>query len=247
MICAYYDESGEYDASGAIVNMTIGGCVSSQEKWEAFNGAWRKLLGDEGLDYFHMCEFEAWQPPFDFKLANGERDKERHKRILNTALDLMFAYIEGFYGYGAVSGDLPEGRGKHDRLMEDCIGGAIKDVVLRVWRNYEEPIHLVFGKQPHLSEELISRYVKFYDYGEAAHRTGSLTHRNTFEVPALQAADVLAYELARVQRKDRPERYPWRRLIGGAKSNQIPFSIMWGPISSARANLSGHGAAWQTS
>jgi hypothetical protein len=31
-------------------------------------------------------QFEAWKPPYDFKLPNGERDNDRHKKLLNTLL-----------------------------------------------------------------------------------------------------------------------------------------------------------------
>jgi hypothetical protein len=33
MIWAYYDESGEYDKSGNLLNMTIGGCMSTADRW----------------------------------------------------------------------------------------------------------------------------------------------------------------------------------------------------------------------
>lgn len=101
MIWSYYDESGEYDNSGRLLNMSIGGCVSSLVSWQAFNGAWNKALGAEGLTHFHMTDFEAWVPPFDFKLANGSRDKERHNRLLNVLLGLMLDHVEGFYAFTA--------------------------------------------------------------------------------------------------------------------------------------------------
>jgi len=244
MIWAYYDESGEYDALGNILNMTVGGCVSAKEKWDDFTIAWTALLKAEGLSDFHMAPFQAWKKPFDFKLADGSRDKERHNRIMNAVLDIMLKHIDAFYGYAAVSAAFPEREKSHEILMDDCICGAVKDAVLRIWTEQEQPIHLVFGKQNHISADMIERYCEFYDYGEAQGRIRSIEHQETSKVPALQAADVLAYELARVQREGRPKRYPWQRLVDGAKKGGKQFSMTWGPIRSKRTILSGCGTAW---
>jgi hypothetical protein len=99
MVCVYYDESGEYGATGELLNMSMGGCVAPLEKWESFGESWRAALSAEGLDYFHMTEFEAWRPPFDFKLPDGNRDKEKHNRLLNSLLDLMVDHVEHFAGF----------------------------------------------------------------------------------------------------------------------------------------------------
>ena len=240
MVWAYYDESGEYDAAGNLVNMSIGGCISRRDSWEKLDASWRKVLSDEGLSSFHMTDFEAWKPPFDFTLEGGARDKERHNRLLNALLALMLDHVDGFYAYAAVS--KYEGREvSHRNAMEDCVGGA-KDLVLRVWQDYEEPINLVFGKQNHFPSDWVDKYVAFYDYGKAKSRIASISHLNTFKWSPLQAADILVYEVARSLRADRPERYPFKRLVAGAKERGIPFSLTWGPIRSQRLKLSGRKA-----
>lgn len=243
VVWAYYDESGEYEG-GKLINMSVGGCVSHLDRWRAFEAEWRAALADEGLNAFHMTDFEAWAPPFDFKLPDGSRDKSRHNRLLSRLLGLMLDHVEGFYGYGAVS--KYQGREvTHRNGMEDCVGGAVKDVILRVWEAYEEPINLVFGKQNHFPAEWVNKYVAFYDFGAAGGRIGSVTHAETMKVSQLQAADILAYEVARWQRPGREERYPFRVLADGARERGIPFSITWGPLRSRRLNLSGRGVSWE--
>jgi hypothetical protein len=244
MIWAYYDESGEYDGNGNIINMTVAGCVSTSEKWTEFDQKWRQLLESEGLADFHMADFEAWVSPFNFQSFNGERDKAKHNRILNAVLDLMLEYIEGFYAYGAVSMYYPERQQTHAQMMSDCVGGAVKDIALRVWGDYGEPINLMFGKQQHFSAAKIDRYVEICNYGPNEGHFGTVTHCKTATIPALQAADVLAYEVARAQRANRPERYPFQRLVDGAKNGGKTFSLTWGPIRSKRTNLSGEGESW---
>src|ERR1700683_174352 len=104
----YYDESGEYDCRGNLLNMTIGGCFSSLDRWLKFDSEWHQVLADHGLTYFHMTDFEAWKSPFDFMLDGGRRDQAKHNRPLNALLDIMLEHVDGFYGFGAVSMFAPE-------------------------------------------------------------------------------------------------------------------------------------------
>lgn len=235
----YYDESGEYDGSGNLLNMTIGGCFASLDRWQAFDAAWLAALTDHGLTYFHMTDFEAWKPPFDFTLADGGQDQTKHNRLLNTLLDIMLEHIDGFYGFGAVSMFDPVVPAlTHKNLMEDCVGGAIKNAVLDVADFYQQPLNLVFGKQKHFPEGRIRKYIEFYDYGAAEVRIKSFTTADPKDIRPLQAADIFAYEMARAQRAGRPERYPYQRLIDGAKAKSLRMTITWGPVRWRRLDLS---------
>ena len=235
----YYDESGEYDFKGTLVNITIGGLFAPLDRWQAFDGAWQKALADEGLTYFHMSDFEAWKRPFDFKLSNGERDKAKHNRLLTALLDILLDQVDGLYAFGAVSMYDPDKPPlTHAALMEDCVGGAIKNAVLDVADFYQEPLNLVFGKQKHFGESKIRRFVDFYDYGDEQGRIRSSRMAEPKDVRPLQAADILAYEMARAQRAGRPERYPFQRLIDGAKARDLRMVMTWGPIRSRRLDLS---------
>jgi hypothetical protein len=218
--------------------MTIGGCFAPLDRWQAFDGEWKEALADEGLPYFHITDFERWVPPFDFKLADGSRDKDKHNRILSTLLDIMLSHIDGLYGFGDVSmfdPDMPPLT--HKNLMEDCIGGAIKNAVLDVADFYQEPLCLVFGKQRHFPEVQIRKYVDLYDYGAASDRIKCLSMADPKAVRPLQAAHIFAYEMARAQRSGRPERYPFQRLIDGAKARDLKMAMSWGPVRSRRLNL----------
>jgi len=229
MIWGYYDESGEY-ADGKLVNMTIGSCMAPFENWIAFEREWREALAKEGISAFHMTDFEAWVPPFDFKFTDGGRDKEKHNRILNALLDIMLRHVDGFHGFGAVAMFDPAVPAlSHERLMEDCVCGAIKHAVLDAADYYGQPINLVFGKQRHFSEIMMRKYVDLYDYGDAKGCIKSFTMMDPESVCPLQAADILAYEMSKSQR-DRRERYPYRRIMNGAMERENRISIQWGPI-----------------
>jgi hypothetical protein len=238
VVWGYYDESGEYDGRGNLLNMTIGGCFASLDRWLKFDSEWQRALADHGLTYFHMNDFEAWKLPFDFMLDGGGRDQAKHHRLLNALLDIMLAHVDGFYGFGAVSMFDPEKPElSHQILMEDCVGGAIKNAVLEVADFYGEPLNLVFGKQKHFGQGEIRRYIEFYDYGAAEGRIESLTTADPKTTRPLQAADLFAYEMARAQRAGRPERYPFQRIIDGCKSNNRKLIMGWGPIRSKRLDL----------
>ena len=235
----YYDESGEHGPDGHPLNMTIGGCFSSLDRWQLFDAEWKEALGAEGLDYFHMTDFEAWAPPFDFKLADGSRDKEKHNRLLNSLLGIMLDRIDGFYGFGAVSMFEPNSPRilSHRRLMTDCMLGAIKNAVMDIADFYQEPLNLVFGKSTHFPETEMDKLIEFYDYGEAKGRIETCSTGEPKKIRPLQAADIFAYEMARAQRKGRPERYPFQTLVDGVKSRNLRLMMYWGPIRSSEVEL----------
>jgi hypothetical protein len=120
MVSVYYDESGEYGPRGKLLNMSIGGCVASDEEWQAFNKAWQSTLEAEGLTQFHMTDFERWTHPFDFKLPDGSRDIERHNRLLNDLLDLMLKHVGYFAGFAAGSPISQERDRAHYLAIESC-------------------------------------------------------------------------------------------------------------------------------
>lgn len=226
MIWAYYDESGEYDQSGNLLNMSIGGCVASLENWRGFGAEWQAILEREGLSHFHMTDFEKWSPPFDFKLPDGSRDKERHNRLLNDLLKVMLDRVDYFAGF-AESKPIPaDAKRAHGSSMEGCVVAAISHAVHDLWDRYQQPINLVFGKQKHFGYGKILKYQEMYDWGEGAGRIKHLSMASPLDLPQLQAADILAYEMSKEQR-DRPRRYPFKTLVEGAKERGTPITINW--------------------
>jgi hypothetical protein len=229
-IWGYFDESGEHDPdTNRLLNMSVGGVYAPLANWQALETEWRRVLADEGLESFHMAPFEGWRKQFDFRLANGDRDRRRHDRILNALLDLMIEYIDGFYGFGAVSQFDPDQQAVTDRqLLMDCARGVIKSAVLDASEYYGEPVNLVFASQNRLSLDHLQACRAEYDYRHNA--IGDITMKSAASVAPLQCADIFAYEIARAQRINAPDRYPFRRLCDGAGSKGRTFSVQWGPV-----------------
>jgi hypothetical protein len=225
----YYDESGEYGPDGRLRNMSIGGCAAPLDRWKSFEIAWLKALSDEGLTYFHMTDFEAWVHPFDFALPDGTRDKEKHNRLLNALLSVMLDHVDFFGGFAAGNLISSDPTMAHELALEDCVLAAITYAVHDLWEKRERPINRVFGKQRHFSYAKIMKYVELYGWGEGRGRLGSVTVDEPKVLPPLQAADILAYEMAKVQR-ERPVRYPFIRLRDESKARGIPMTLKWGPF-----------------
>jgi hypothetical protein len=183
-------------------------------------------LAAEGLTHFHMTDFEAWKPPFDFTLPNGGRDKERHNRLLNSLLGVMLDHIEHFAGFAAGSPISKERRRAHTLAMEDCVAAAVKHAVHELWEKYQQPINLIFGHQKHFGYDKVMKYRNLYDWGRGKDRLGTVAMDTPTRLPQLQAADILAYEMSKDQR-DRQRRYPFTTLINGAKDRGIPMTLTW--------------------
>jgi hypothetical protein len=113
--------------------------------------------------------------------------------------------------------------------LEDCVLAAVTHAVHDLWDHYQRPVNLVFSKQRHFSYAKIMKYVELYDWGEDRGRIKTATVAEPIDVPQLQAADILAYEIAKVQR-DRPARYPLTRLLEACKAREIPMTLKWGPF-----------------
>jgi hypothetical protein len=58
----YFDESYSHSPEPRVY--TVGGYLSTDVQWRKFRKEWRKLLDSEGLDYFHMVDFQACKPPY---------------------------------------------------------------------------------------------------------------------------------------------------------------------------------------
>jgi hypothetical protein len=187
---------------------------------------WQDALAQEGLKCFHMVDFEAWAPPFDFKSPEGSRDKVRHKRLLDRLLEIMLTHIEGFAGFAESMPISNDAKRAHGQAMEGCVMAAMKHAANDLWDQYQEPINLVFGKQNHFKHDKILQYQKRCNREEGSGRVESVLMGSPNDLPQLQAADILAYEISKEQR-GRDRRYPFRTLVEGAKARDLSISLHW--------------------
>jgi Protein of unknown function (DUF3800) len=209
MIWAYFDESGEHDGeTGQLRNLTIAGGVASCNSWAKLSLEWNNALVAEGLESFHMKDFEAYQPPFDWYLDadRQERDHYRHRKFLNHLLDIIIAHIPSavaFNRHPVKSSRIL--RDTYAECFEDCLGQIVKWVS----PEHNSPIHLVFAHHDEHKAARKEAVAEFINFGE---RISSCSVARPLQFLPLQAADLIAYELSRSQRENCPERYPLKRL-----------------------------------
>lgn len=208
MLWHYLDESGEHGEGGKLARLTVAGGIADADAWNAFNAQWHTMLNEFGVPEFHMAKFEAWQRPFEFKLPNGKRDSDKHNRLLNTALDLIIKYVAEIVGFVAEPG---AGKPSFDDAYEANIAKAVKEAAIDT-RHRGEQVTMVFARHRDFSPERIRRFFRLWDDGDGRITFGGVAH--PIDRPPLQAADLIAYELSRWGRQNRPEddRYPLRRL-----------------------------------
>lgn len=228
MIYAYLDESGEYE-NRKLVNMSIGCCVASLENWGKFETCLAEAMAVAGLRdcEFHMSDFEAWRAPFNFLLPSGARDHDRHKRLMNAILESMLGNIERFAGFTVFGFVSPDSGVAHAKSIEECINSAVSSVFRDLWEHYQQPVNLIFDRQKHFCLAHIEKMFDAYQLGFGEKRFGSLVFEDSSRIKPLQAADLLAYEMSKVQREDRQDRYPFLKLQEGCRQRNLPLTLSW--------------------
>ena len=80
MVWAYFDETVVHrqvkDEEGKLIRfepyqLLFGGCISSQEKWAAFEPKWRAALDAEGVKVFHATDFYSFKKEFEWYTPDG--------------------------------------------------------------------------------------------------------------------------------------------------------------------------------
>jgi len=206
MMWAYFDESGEHDRdSGHLRRLTFGGALASCDGWLGLEPKWRAALDSEGLDTFHMTDFEAWQPPFDFRLPDGTRDYARHNGLLNKLLDAIGQHVPYTFGFTRA---VPTRR----KFRASYKAGAIDVVMHMATKSFEfhEGLSVLFARHKDFKPQGYDEIFSFMSADYPQLRTvGSDTPACLCQ---LQVADVIAYEVGRMERDGVPKRYPLKRL-----------------------------------
>jgi hypothetical protein len=225
MLWLYLDESGEHNADGTLRRLTFGGGVAPFEAWAALALDWAAILESFNISMFHMTDFERWKPPFDFLLPNGERDHEKHNRLLSMLLDTMLKYVPAFWGVVDQPFNEDGGRRFQDHYQSN-LAKATKDL----WVTSSisgMPITVVFARHNQYSAQRIGRFFDLWkkQIGDSGHlEFGGIGNPET--ICPLQVADIVAYEFSRATRDKQPEtmRYPLRRLKNEARVCSLVYA-----------------------
>lgn len=218
LVHLYLDESG-HSASHPFV--VVAGLIGLAEAWNGFGERWNAILEEHRVTSpFHMKDFEAKRGQF-----KGWDEETQRRPLMKALLDEIAGRRVFLFG-SAVSVEWFKGfdwrRGfPGAEPLEDPYHLCMQDVIREAVRVCNTGVHvpttgnklLVVMAEQNEFQGIAAAY-----YRATAHFdvTGTLAEGASFcrptECPALQAADIAAFELR--WRLTRPDisRYPWKRL-----------------------------------
>ncbi|MBT3996032.1 MAG: DUF3800 domain-containing protein [Chloroflexi bacterium] len=213
---AFFDESGTHVGAEVIA---VGGFLADAESWKTFCDEWQTALDYNGLDYFHMTDYENIQGPYLSWTDKQGRD------CINQLLDIIHRYV--IQSVGIIIPLRSFDQIMSDRAKSIC-GDAYGLAAIQCWANLAST-----ARHPKINaafeivmEDGAKGKGALIDVVRAAsgdtewfenNRIKSLSFEDKREFPPLQAADILAYELYKhglrqFGSEKRPDRYPLRQL-----------------------------------
>ena len=242
---AYLDESGTHSGSDVIA---VAGYISTPERWEAFETDWRGVLADHRIDHFHMTDFVARQEQFK-GWSEGKR-RDCFGRLLAVTNRYAIASI-------GMSVARKEYDGMFTREADAQVGGPYGLAATMNFLGLGRMLRLlgVYGWIAYVFEsgaKGAGQVLQAFTWNEGNPKNKewlrllSLKFENRRQFAPLQAADILAYELAKQLPKQlglnaaKPRAFALRTLA------QIPADWgrtggdnlkMWAEVAHLRAGL----------
>lgn len=196
MISLYCDASGkEQDPL-----ISIGGVVSTAEKWRLFDDEWHQALKAFGLDYFRMSEFAHSVGQF----ASGWKSSEGKRRaLLDRLIAIMISYVQFWTGVCVLKSDYDKVDADyelHERMFPYTVCAKACIAQANTWyeaHHREDGVEYVFESGDEHFPQLRREVEK--DFGIIP------IERRKRDATPCQAADFAAYEVLKFYRYARVE------------------------------------------
>lgn len=216
MLQAYFDDSGTHDRSETV---SVGGFISTPERWLKFEEEWRSALEDWGIPMFRMSKFANRARPFTY--WTEEQRQQRLSRLLEVIDRNVLASIGAAIPVAEFSSKLsPE--------AQLYCGGPYGLAMTFIFMDLAPAVRRLHGEEAWIAYIVESgsdgagEILKVFRENERdpqqkeLYRLLSLRFENKRQYLPLQAADILAYELYKHHpRQPVPQhlaRYPLRKL-----------------------------------
>jgi hypothetical protein len=190
MLAAYFDESGTHDSA---VITSVAGFISTPERWQHFDEEWKRVLDHWGLDYFHMKECAHYRGDF----AQFKADELGRKQLLWCLGFLICRHCL----YGCAVSVVRE---DHEMLNADPRIGSAYNLAAQAcialadkWMGSQQhvgPMSVVLEDGCKYSKDFLDQLETLERPLGTLSRFGNIVLGSKRQVPALQAADLLAYE-----------------------------------------------------
>jgi hypothetical protein len=190
-LIGFLDESGH---SSATEFFALAAFVAKDADWATFDRLWRDALRDSGAPYLHMREFAHRVGVF-----RGWTEDQR-RALLARCVNAVNSIPAVAVGAAMSMGDFDALSCKERSLLRDPFFCCFQEVVRGVTLNAclapaGGCIRTVFSRQDEFGASARQLWDVMAETLDVRDHMGSLEFENMREVPALQAADLLAYEL----------------------------------------------------
>lgn len=215
MITGYFDESGH---SADTDFFSLAALVASDDDWALFDERWRKALARHEAPWLHMREFAHFVGVF---AGWSEADRRSLLADCVAAINSIHAIVVGV----AISVDeFMKLDPKMISVLIDPFYCCFREVVRGVARMADlEPggtrVRMIFSQQDEFKSTARGMWNRMAQVIDVRDRMGSLEFEDMRTTPALQAADLFAYEYRHFYhlQKNRPElnpRWAFKEIIG---------------------------------
>ena len=217
MIKAYFDESGTHGQSHITM---MAGFFAPANVWDAFGADWSQVLKDYRVPYFHASVCEAGDEPYSWM-------DRTLRHLLFTAAAKVICNHRPIGVHGAIRsdvwrvGDSTITAQAFANPYYPCFDHCLQTMAF--WsQNYgnEESIALIFAEQQDYKAKALEMYDLYCADAMWGKYFASITFAPANDFPALQAADLYAYEIfaqSKANLKNKMLSRPATQVFGEAK------------------------------
>jgi len=195
MVWAYFDETIVHrkQADRYVPDqLLVGGCVSSLEKWKAFEQEWCQALEQEGIGAFHATDFYGFKQEFEWFTPEGGKDWPRHEAFRDRLADIIIEYVEEALSFPSAVWTGASEKAVYKRAYRDGALRALNELSRKVFRG--DPAYVILARHRDIPPWLLLRYFANFNWDNSLSGCGIFDPK---EVVPLQAADFVCHAVNR--------------------------------------------------
>jgi hypothetical protein len=210
----------------------IAGLLAPAQNWETFESKWKSALKLPYIDlpYFHMTDFAARKKAY----KNWSEEKRRAVlsklfTVIETAHPLPFGAIVPLELYRSLKDEHKEYFvDPYFLCFQSCVAACVTFLEDLHGVSPEEKVALIFSDQVEFRHRALQIYEQAQEDLDVIKRRGTPpVFRDMRKMVALQAADIIAYEMykeyeRRTHRPNASPRYGYERLVKMTQRNYFP-------------------------